>query len=565
MPKSLNHLKQILKHINGHGYKAYKELEGTYQFSWFQLAIDHVQGDPFASPSRFTLIIPIEKTKIPKYLWSNKRRIIALTDFLTRFFKEISYPFSKVCGTGHSGKIGIQSTGQAILERNSIVIKPPNLEVRFTIGLPASGRTILGEKAEKIICEYIPQIAEKTFLYQNLPKKALEEHVFVYEDQEILREKLKELNLVAFIPDGAILPRKSGIEDTPLPDAIPFISPKEAKISIKLPYKGKVTGMGIPKGVTLIVGGGFHGKSTLLKAIQEGIYNHIPGDGREYVVSLSDTVKIRAEEGRRIEKVDISPFINNLPFEKDTKAFSTDNASGSTSQAANIMEAIEIGTRLILLDEDTSATNFMIRDKRMQTLISKEKEPITPFLDRVRELYINYDISTILVMGGCGDYLDVADYVIMMLNYQPHIVTKKAKEIAKKYDIGREYEAYFPFHLPTPRKPLKGINPKRGERIKIAAKGVKNLVFGRQNIDLSANEHLKESNQVLAIGYILNYYANHYLSKLSIKDALEKIEKEIDNYGLDILLPYRAGNLSRPRKQEVAFALNRLRSLKILS
>ncbi len=564
MPRDIYQLRQIIKRINGRGYRAYKELEGVYQFPWFRLAIDHVQGDPFASPSRLTIIVPIEETGIPSHFYSNKRRTIALCDFLNRIFLQVAKEYSRPCGTGYSGRIGIQPCGQVILERNSVIIKDSFLEVRFTVGLPASGRRILADKAEKILCDYLPQIAQKSLLYKNLPKQALEKHIFTYEDQEILREKLKEFHLVAFIPNGAILPRKSGVEDTPLTTAIPFQSPSEMQVKITLPYRGEIAGMGIPEGITLIVGGGFHGKSTFLKAIQEGIYSHIPGDGREYIVTLPDAVKIKAEEGREVEKVDISPFINNLPFGQDTRRFRTANASGSTSQAANIIEAIEIGTHLLLVDEDTSATNFMVRDKRMQALVSKDKEPITPFLDRIKELYTRLGVSTILVMGGCGDYLDVADHVIMMDTYRPVYVTKQAKEIATKYQTGRKSECAEPFKPPLPRRPVQGLDPKKGGKKKITAKGLKTLIFGRQTIDLSANEHLKETGQTLFIGHVLDYYANKLLAKgLSLKEAILYIEKEINQKGLDILLPYRAGTLARCRSQEIAFALNRLRSLQV--
>ena len=157
-----------------------------------------------------------------------------------------------------------------------------------------------------------------------------------------------------------------------------------------------------------------------------GIYSHIPGDGREYVATDPKAVKIRAEDGRFVEKVNISPFIKSLPLLRDTLRFSTDNASGSTSQAANIMEALEMGARVLLIDEDTSATNFMIRDRRMQELVQKAHEPITPFIDKVRQLYQDQRVSTILVMGGSGDYFEAADTVIWMNNYRPFAVTRES-------------------------------------------------------------------------------------------------------------------------------------------
>eukprot|EP00438_Fugacium_kawagutii_P004327 Skav220059 [mRNA] locus=scaffold1709:61262:63212:- [translate_table: standard] len=204
------------------------------------------------------------------------------------------------------------------------------------------------------------------------------------------------------------------------------------EVSITLPHAGTVTGMGITRGVSVIVGGGFHGKSTLLHALQLGIYNKVPGDGREHVVCEPSAVKIRAEDGRSVKCTDISPFINNLPFGKlavmgtmalwkATTEFSTGDASGSTSQAANIIEALEVGAMSLLVDEaprrqtdDTCATNFMIRDEKMKALVAPDKEPITAFVRKVRPLFEELGVSTILVVGGSGDFFTVADAVIMM-------------------------------------------------------------------------------------------------------------------------------------------------------
>lgn len=565
MLKRSAYLRDVIRGLNGRGYKAYKALEGEYEFPWYRLSIDHVQGDPFASLSRLTLIIPIEKTGLPKEFFTNKLRAIALCDFLTRMFREEAEKFSHRCGTGHSCQIYIEAGRQEVLERNSIILHGNILEVRFFVGLPAYGRSILAHAAEEIILHHISKIAEKSLIYKNLEKRQLEEHIYSYEDQEILRQRLSKLKLVAFIREGAVLPRKSGIEDRPLKDAIPFICPKELKIEIELPYRGRISGMGIPLGVTLIVGGGFHGKSTLLQAIERGVYSHIPGDGREYVVTDPRAIKIRAEDGRSVVKVNISPFINNLPLGKNTYAFFTENASGSTSQAANIIEALEIGAKVLLIDEDTSATNFMIRDKRMQLLVKKEKEPIFPFIDRIRQLYADFGVSTILVMGGCGDYFDVADTVITMDTYRPHLVTEEAREIARKYNTGRINEGGEKFGNIRPRRPLpESFNPRRGGKIKIEAKGLKTIVFGRQTIDLSALEQLVDIGQTRAIGHIINYYAtNHLKNTHNLKEGLERTMADIEKYGLDIVLPYRVGNLARPRIEELAGAINRLRSLKV--
>jgi len=436
-------LKKKLRRIDGKGYKSYKELEGIYNFGFFTLIVGHVQADPFAPPSKLIVKISNNVSKFPPSTFSTKSREVGLRDFLTRTFRNQTEIFKmRIKATGKSGIINIVKPSQEILERNSVVLKNGIIEVRFSVGFPSFGRKIAGKLAEEIFFTFIPEIVKNSLLYENIDGKKLYTHIETNEDADFLREKLASLGLISFIANGSILPRKSGIDDRPLKEGnvVSFKSPESLKVKINLPNYGEIEGMGIRKGITLIAGGGYHGKSTLLNAIQLGIYNHIPGDGREFVVSNLNSVKIRAEDGRRIEKVDISPFINHLPFGRETKLFSTENASGSTSQAANIIETIEAGGEVLLIDEDTSATNFMIRDHRMQELISKDKEPITPFIDKVRKLYIDYGISTVLVMGGSGDYFDIADYVICMIEYLPYDMTEKAKKISEKYKLERKDE-----------------------------------------------------------------------------------------------------------------------------
>jgi predicted ABC-class ATPase len=565
-------LKRTISRIDGKGYKAYKDIKGSYAFGLYTLIIDHVQGDPFAAPSRVRVRLPHERTEFPQDLWDNPVRRTAFCDYLARGFHDAIRRLTKGHrGMGTSGLVEIDRGGQEILERNAVVVDKDNLEARFVVGLPAAGRTILGKEALGIFFEEIPHIVEASLVYRSIDQKDIQLHVDVAEDQDVMRGLLAERGLVAFVADGSVLPRRSGVDDRPLgrsesSGAVPFKGPRELEVELKLPHRGKVIGMGVPQGVTLIVGGGFHGKSTLLNAIERGVYNHIPGDGREYVVSNHSAVKIRAEDGRRIEKVNISPFINNLPLGKDTIRFSTDNASGSTSQAANIMEALEIGTQVLLIDEDTSATNFMVRDERMQELVVKAKEPITPFVDKVQKLFADQRVSTILVMGGSGDYFDVADTVIMMENYQPRCVTEQAAEIARKHTTRRADEGGDRFGDVTPRQPLKdGFDPSRGKReVKIDAKGLRTILYGTTNIDLSYLEQLVDRSQTRAIGLMIHYYAERYLeSAPSLKEGMELVMQAVQEKGLDCLLPYTVGNLAMPRPFELSGAINRMRTLQV--
>ncbi len=553
--------------LDGRGYKAYKEIKGSYQFPKFNLIVEHIQSDPFASPSKLIIKIPHSVTKFPLDLYKNESRKIALEDYLIRQFSKGCSKLSRQRGTGKSGKISIIKIGQEIIKRTAATIHETDLEIRFSVGLPARGRTILGRQAAQMLCEDIPNIVDRSLLYQSLDVQTIEEQVKTAEDADWIRKNLPKHNLVAFIANGSILPRKSGIDFRPLDkEAIPFQSLKSLEISLNTPNKGMIKGLGITQGITLIVGGGYHGKSTLLKAIELGIYNHIPGDGREFVISDPSAVKIRAEDGRSIIGVNISPFINQLPQGRSTNHFTTTNASGSTSQAANIIEALEAGSKVLLVDEDTAATNFMIRDRRMQQLIVKDKEPITPFIDKIKQLYTDYGVSTLLVMGGSSDYFDVADHVIAMDNFQPDDVTEKAKKIAQENPNERKREGGEQFGKITPRIPLgNSIDPSRGKRdIKVKVRDVDQVVFGTEEIDLTAVEQLIESGQLQAISAAIIYAKNHYMNEQNtLPDILDQVIEDINSKGLDILSHYPQGDFVLFRRFELAATINRLRSLQI--
>ena len=560
-------LRQLLLQLDGRGYKAYKDIKGSYKFPDFILIIDRVQGDPFATPSQVRVQLLQSVAGFPDNLYRTLSREIALRDYLTRSFCQAAQEISYRRGTGNSGRITITDVGQSVLDRTSAFVTNELVEVRFIVGLPAHGRSIAGRQAAQMLCDDIPQIVDRSLMYRHLDAAAIEHHVATIEDADSLRQHLVEQGLVAFIPDGAILPRRSGVDDQPLStDAVPFQSPETLRVEFTCPNRGLITGMGIPVGITLIVGGGYHGKSTLLRAIELGVYNHIPDDGRELVVTHPTAVKIRAEDGRSVKSVDISPFINQLPQGRSTSQFSTTNASGSTSQAANIMEALEAGAQLLLVDEDTAATNFMIRDRRMQQLIAKDKEPITPFIDKVRQLYTDYRVSTILVMGGSGDYFDVADTVIAMENFQPEDVTAKAKAIALANRTERTPEGGEQFGQITTRIPLpESIDPSRGQRdVKLKVRDVDEVVFGTQEIDLSAVEQIVETGQLKAIAQALVYAKQHHINgHNALPEILNRVIADIESEGLDILTTLPQGDLVVFRRFELAAALNRLRTLRL--
>jgi predicted ABC-class ATPase len=561
-------LRRILDRIDGRGYKSYRDIAGVYRFTEFTLAIDWVQPDPFAAPSRLRAVIPPEVAQLPGRLYANDSRSVGVSCFLARAFAERTRERSARRGSGKSGEIRIEAPGQQVLANTAVQICGDGaVEARFSLGLPAQGRRVLGRQACRMLLEDLPRVVADSLFASSHTAEELWRHAAVNEDADALRAMLAERGLIAFVADGSILPRSSGVDDRPMrgESVIRFSSPESLRVSFSLPNAGTVTGMGVPAGVTLIVGGGYHGKSTLLRAIERGVYNHLPGDGRELVISAADLVKIRAEDGRAVSGVDISGFIGDLPPGTSTRRFSSANASGSTSQAAAIVEAMESGASGLLIDEDTAATNFLIRDARMQILVPKEKEPITPYIDRVRAMYEQYGVSTVLVVGGSGDYLDVADTVIAMETFRPHDVTSRASAVAAAHPTGRVSEEDGPFDVNLQRRPRTGsVDPRKGRReSSIRTRDIQTVQFGAETLDLTAVEQIVHRTQTRAIGAALDYARRRIIDgRRSLSEILDRVMADIEEEGLDVLDGRRTGEFALFRRHELAAAFNRLRSLR---
>lgn len=566
--QSAAELKQLLDRIDHRGYPAYKDTKGQYQFQGYVFSIDHVQGDPFASPSKVSVQVKGSTAGFPEELYKGRHQRAALQDEMTRqFYRAIQKYAFRAKGSGKSGLISVSKCGQEVLERTACEINPKNgdVKLRFEVGFPANGRTINARELEKIVFGFLPECVEQSLFYKNCDKKRVRSIIDLAEDQQYIRDELEKNDLIAFVANGAILPRESGVSDKPMKGAVRFQSPKEMEVTMKLPHKGEISGMGIRRGITLIVGGGYHGKSTLLKALELGVYNHIQGDGREYVITKDDAMKIRAEDGRSIKKTDISMFINDLPNGKDTRGFYTEDASGSTSQAANVIESMEAGASVMLIDEDTSATNFMIRDELMQRVIHRDMEPITPFIDRILELYQVYGISTVIVAGSSGAYFHIADTIIQMDRYEPKEITKLAKETAKDFPAmsGVENPAEKPVFIRCPRQ---GRGFKPNDRIKMKTMGKEMVQLNRENIDLRYVEQLADTEQVSALGYCVRYAEKHlFQGKDTIQKVVDKLEEKICREGLSSLCESNASvaNLAMPRRQEIFACLNRYRGLNL--
>ena len=576
-------LRNKLRSIDHKGYPAYKDLKGQYNFGDYVLSIDHVQGDPFASPSRLSVRVEKAKAGFPAAYYDTKAKRITLQDHLTRLFgRQVAGGSFQAKGSGKSGLLSVSRCGQQVLERTAMRVKDGDLILRFEAGFPANGRTINARELEKMLFDILPDCVRKSLYYVKIDKEKLRQAICLCEDQQYIRQCLEERKLCAFIADGAILPRESGVSERPMKNGVAFRSPESLRITLNLPNQGTVSGMGIPQGITLFVGGGYHGKSTILQALQNGVYDHIAGDGRELVITDASAFKLRAEDGRSVAGVDISPFIKNLPNKKDTVHFSTEDASGSTSQAANLMEALESGSSLILIDEDTSATNFMVRDDLMAQVITPGEEPITPFINRIRGMYEDLGVSSIIVAGSSGAFFHKADTIIQMKEYVPVDITKKAKDAAAAYkdrrvSTGADKERVLTGgELETDKAEFPAFNRKRcpgpdmalrkEDRIKMKAMGTSELSICKENVELRYLEQLKDQEQSMALAYALKYAELKMMDgRKDLRQIGDLLEEQLDGSGLESLFERGdvSSQLARPRKQEILACINRYRKLKI--
>ena len=597
---TLNELTSHLHAIDGRSYAAYKAIVGRYRspLGWV-LYIDRIQPDPYAPPTAIRVVLPLALTGADarltgftprltgadtrptgtnetltganSHLTASPTRAVALRDYLARTLRELL----------KGQAISIAPAGQEILERSSVNLHEtwqddfstpafnapgPYLELRLRWSLPAFGREIAGRQAARNLNLDLARAIASLDLRESELGAAAWKHCQVAEDHAALQEILVECGWVAFLADGANLARRSGVSQLPLEGGVPLTAPETLAQTVQLPHAGVVRGTAIPAGVTVIAGGGYHGKSTLLNAIARGIYPHIPGDGRELVATVPEAMAVRAADGRAVTGVDLRPFISHLPGrDADPAQFTTANASGSTSQAASIMESLELwgqpAQAALLLDEDTCATNLLIRDQRMRALVSSEREPITPLVDRIRALHRERGISTLIVMGGSGDYLDVADQVLIMDSYRLVDATAQARQVCASQP--RVDTSLPDFPLPAQRLPQRPEAKRRGPS-RTRALGTQRLVLDRHEVDVADVSGLVDEGQALAVAWALRaLLERHFDGRTSLSQALAQVAKRLDDVGLDALGEAHPAFLVRPRLVDVGAAVNRLRSLQV--
>lgn len=556
-----------LKRLNGQNFGRYKTLHNTWKSGGIRCKLNHIQGDPYAPLSSLSVKIPMEETKIPEDYYSNPIKAKALADFMYRRLVEIVDPLSAEMGDGNSGLIHIDPLGPEVMGRSAVQVKAQEVEIRLGVGLPGERRKILGQEAIEILTFKIPEIWTQVAYWRNLNQSALRDHIKVVEDQQVFRSQLEEHNLVAWVQDGSILARSEGHSSAKMDKgAVSFVSPKSLQVSLLDSQGQTVVGMGIPKGLTLIAGGGFHGKSTLLHALENGIYDHIPGDGREGVVSQRDSMKVRSEEGRHVHDVNLSAFIGSLPNQMDSQCFSSNNASGSTSQFANLLESIEAGSSTFFIDEDLSAVNALVRDERMQQLLEDYSEPIVPLIDRM-ELMKSQDLNFVMVIGASGVYLDQADTVIVMKDFQAHDASELSRQVIAELPSRRVQSDSSEVQVINQRIPnlldihsrLKGLQrwPKiKVQGTKISINDIHTFCQGFDQIQ-EVNQYKMMANSVVWM------VQKHPERNWTINELLKHWKNTFSQGGFDSIQGVSSRDLSEVRAVDVACFLNRLYGLKI--
>lgn len=555
-------LYQKIRSLDGKPYGTYKNLATReWDFGDFVLEFIHVQGDPYAPASRVLLRAKLATLGYAPEWGSDFEHRLALSDFLYRRLGRMvqeRYP-------GKDAAVVFDTAGPEMLVRNSLWIDNGEIRACLQVRLPGEGRKIQAEPAAEILTMVIPDLVAAGLYYTQGDEPAMQRHYRVLAERREILAQLDGRGLCAFVPDGAVLPRASGLSELPLEGAVPFAAPAELAVTLNACGR-EIRGMGIPKGITVITGGAFHGKSTLLQAFVRAVYPHVPGDGREGIVVDDTALRVGVEDGRSVRGTDLSMFVRDLPGGISTKDFSTLSASGSTSEAANLLEAMEAGARTFLIDEDSSAVNFLIRDVRVRKLLGDEREPLIPLTDRIRSL-ASAGMNFILVAGACGDYLDLADNIIVMANYKAEcakstVSSWKAEGLIGSTVNARPFAAYM--------QPLqKHVRPASAveRQVKVKLAGDSLLQIGFLVADTSRLVTLVDKQQRLGAGFMLLNMLQNAASNTaggsapasdSVAGVAQKLCDVVCNVGFRNLPQGMSREMSLPRAVDIACVAFRL-------
>lgn len=563
----------LLTELDGQPFSEYQQMEGDFDFSRYVIKCAKIDMEGGDHPV-FSIRVPQTIAEIPEYLFDSPVRRTAMEDLLLRCLA------ANIEGIANFDESGVArrhilsaSPNQKIIPRNALQLTKEYIEVRLQIVLPTQnmildGEEMLaidGEMAHQLFFEDLPEVISNSLLYCNTDADMADRFVNSMEDADRLRQHLGASGQVGFLGEGALVARVTG-EDSPDYERLTPVEIDEGLVEeVEVPHAGTIRGINIPSGLTLILGESNSGRVDIMDAISQGIYNHIPGDGRETVVTVADAVNIRSEVGRCVQNVDISAFASELPDGGNPAAYSTVSAGSFTSQAASTVEALEAGARVLLFDEHSSSSTFLSSDTRVSPLLGASSR--NTLAARARQIVDELGIS-IVVAGSSlvAEFIPIADKILKVENFCISDITEEAKALEIVPSSVANDTATLSSLLSRSRWVMpSSIDPSVGrEDLVICTDDQSYIQFGRSIVDLSEIRQIADVDQARAIGFVLYYAKLRYMDEgYPVREILDLVDRDLSNEGLNALASDLRGDFARPRRYEVAAALNRLPAFRV--
>jgi len=559
----------LLAEIDGKPFAEYERLIGDFDFARYVIKCSKIETAADGEFPVFNIRVPQSIAELPGHLYDSPVRRTALEDLLTRNLCAAAAQIARFNESGWARRnIMVAEPGQKILPRTSVLVTKEYIDARIRIAMPykvfSSGeRLVDGEMARKVFFEDLPEVVSTSLFCCNLDLAEAEEFVNGMEDADRVRQSLSTLGLVSFVGEGSLLARE---QDSDLPDYdrfIPFEVAEATCTEIEVPNAGKVTGLGISAGLTVVLGDAANGRKDFMSALAAGVFNHIPGDGREGVVTVSDAVQIAADRGRNVQEVNITPFLSESEY-GNPASFSTPAADSFISQAASVIEALEVGARVLIVDENSSAPAFLTTDARIAGLLGST--PRTSLAQRARQIVDELGIS--LIVGGenlVAEYIPVADTVLKVEGFQVTDITEQAKALNLAVPPEAPAVNLAPMLARSRWIMPSSIDAAVGSKDQvIEAIDLNAIQYGRSVIELDSVSQIADESQTLTIGLLLYYAKLRYMQEgYPLREMLDMIDRDLSSEGLGTIVRDLRGDLARPRRYEVAAALNRLPTFRV--
>jgi predicted ABC-class ATPase len=560
----------LLKELDGQPIESYQQIVGDYDFTRYVIKCHPFRVKDAEILPLFSIRVPQTIAEIPSVLIESPIRRTALEDYLLRAFSAEVDKLASFDMTGLAKRnIVVTSPEQKILPRNTILVTGEYVELRVAIQLPLQ-QTLVdgvvtyavdGVRMQEILFDELMESVVNSLLYCNMDAEDVELFVQSMDNADRLRQHLNASGQVAFLAEGSLLDRA---ELSDLPDyehAVPLGLADGLGEPVDTPYAGTVNGLVVPSGLTVILGEADGGRIELMDALAQGIYNHVNGDGREHCVTVPDAVEIISEPGRSVQNVDLSAFYRE---DVSKQHFSSDWADSFDSQAASLMEALEAGSRVLLIDEQTSCPTFLGTDSRLDEVLGEPSH--ISLAARARQMVDELGISIVIAGSNLvAEYIPVADTVLQVSQSVVSDVTAVTKEL----DVSPAAVAPS-IQLSSLLSRLRwimpsSIDPSIGHEdvfVKVDEDGL--MQFGRIIMDAEDISQLVSLDQLRAIGLTFYYLKLRYVDEgYSLREILDLVDRDISNEGLNALARDFCGNLARPRRYEVAAMLNRLPTFRV--